>query len=338
MSFDNIATDVADENTAPSFHSKVTGNPEKVYKKLLKQDFYKEINRDKIPANGQVVWLPTDILTPLESQRDTKVSWAPAKFDSRGGFDWTCFAPISVSHKLPDTNYYVFDGCGRVLMAQLMEVKEVPCWVYNISKEEAAGLFSYTQSDGRRELSQEIIFANQVTFGDKTALNHEAWLKKFGLLVQAAEDVLRGDPNGDLVKYRLVKLVYGKYTDDEVNQVLTWMRLAWPNAGYIQQDIFLGLLHFVHKIPDAMRNGLNKAITNYFTNLEDTFSTPKATQWMHKGGNQKNQVKESVALGFYEDFRRTKHFNPSFRQVIKVWKFKPYDVVDGRRKWPSDME
>jgi len=322
---ENKMTTLSLNKELPSFHNKADKKVEINYEKWKDNPHYrKQINQGSIERN--IRWMNPAILTPLDTQRDTKSKWCIERLEDMQGLDWTCFAPLSVSQDPNNDNapFYVFDGCGRLLMAQMQDISEVPCYVYRITKEEAARRFAYTQDRGRRNLSKEIIFANMLAAKDSEALAEEQWLIKHKLYVQAAEDIKIGDVSGDLIKYRFVKLAKDNYSEAIIIQALDWIRKAWPDYGSVQQDMAMGLIHFLDKIPEAMKNGLNSAITEYFINLvPEAYSDPTKCKWKKDGGGVHNQEKESVAKGFYDHFQKSRYYSTSFNNVVRKYKFEP---------------
>lgn len=295
-------------------HSKAKGNLSSDRQKLQDAGLIKRsYNKDKIDYNIQ--WISTDLLVPLETQRDTESHWAVNRLIERDGFDWAACGVLLVQKAKEFPEYFVFDGCGRMLMAQLVDIEELPCVVYAISKEQASEYFAYMQSNGRRNLTKEIIFANRVAAKDPKALDHEQWLTTLGLHIVAATKptpLLIGDAAGQQVKYRFVELAYNKYSIDQLLMVKKWIRSAWPKEASIHQDMYMGLLHLTAVVPGTMKNGLNAAITNYFNSLSVQYRESKKTEWKHKGGNQHNAEKESVALGFLEDFKNSVFWKAGF--------------------------
>jgi hypothetical protein len=295
-------------------HNKAKGNLSADREKLEQAGLIgASFNKDKVDYNIQ--WISTDLLVPLETQRDTESSWAVNRLIEKNGFDWAAAGVLLVQKAKEFPEYFVFDGCGRFLMAEMVDIEELPCLVYNISKAQASEYFAYMQSNGRRNLTKEIIFANRVAAQDPKAIDHEQWLQNLGLhIVAATKPTLLqiGDSTGSQVKYRFVEMAYGKYTHEQLKMVKTWIQSAWPKETSIHQDMYMGLLHLVSVVPGAMKNGLNNAITNYFNTLNIQYRESKKTEWKHKGGNQHNAEKESVAIGFLEDFRNSAFWKHNF--------------------------
>jgi hypothetical protein len=313
------------ETSTPNVHSKTklakTGSIELQVKKLQAANVHgKVFNQEKIDYTIQMI--DTDLIDPADKQRDTSAEWATKRLIEQDGLNAVYLGILSVV-KIPDSpRYKVFDGCGRLLMAQLQGLKQVPCLVHTIDDQEAAKAFAYMQSNGRRNLSKEIIFANQVEAGEHGALAHRDWLAANGLYIRAADDITVPEAGkGQEVKYRVVQLAYPNHTDLAVATVLKWIRSKWSTAPSIPQDLIMGMLHITKNVPETLKNGLQTAITDFFKSLNIKDIT--GLRWKKNGGNVHNQEDASVALGFWEDFKESDQWKASFASIFTKSKIAP---------------
>lgn len=312
------------ETSTPNVHSKTRASARGIegeIKTLQSKNVHgKVINQEKIDYTIQMI--DTELLDPLDTQRDTSAPWATKRLVEQGGLN-AVYMGVLLVIKIPNSpRYKVFDGCGRLLMAQLQGLKEVPCLVHNITDQEASVAFAYMQSNGRRNLSKEIIFANQVEGGETGALNHATWLENNGLYIRAADDLtVPAAGKGQEVKYRVVQLAYPNYTDLAVATVLKWIRSRWSTAPSIPQDLIMGMLHITKNVPETLKNGLQTAITDFFKSINIKEVT--GLKWKKNGGNVHNQEDASVALGFWEDFKESTQWKASFASIFTKSKIAP---------------
>lgn len=324
---ENVSDSENNSSFTPKVHSRTkissrTGSVDVLVNQLQTANVHGKIfNQDKI--NYAIQMIDTDLLDPLDSQRDTSAEWATKRLIDQGGLNAVYMGVLSVV-KIPDSpRYKVFDGCGRLLMAQLQGLKEVPCLVHTINEQEASCAFAYMQSNGRRNLTKEIIFVNRVAAGEQVALDEQAWLEDNGLYIVAADNLtVPAAGQGQVVKYRVVEMVCKKYTDSAVSTVLGWIRAGWPTAKYIPQDLFMGMLHVTKKVPETIKNGLQTAIKDFFENI-NIRDIKDVKQWKRDGGAVHNQEDASVATGFWKAFTKSKQWKTSFANVFTLNKVAP---------------
>ena len=134
-------------------HSKVVGDVAASQTKIQKKNLSKVIGT---MALQQLV--KTDQCEPYDYNRDTQVEWATKCLQSENGFNWQLFGSIEGIEN-PETNVIeIWDGLGRLCMAQLAGVSTIPVIVH---KEGSPGaLFVKKQKLRNRTLNQEQHFVS----------------------------------------------------------------------------------------------------------------------------------------------------------------------------------
>jgi len=297
-------------------HSKFRGDAESVIRAVAKKDANKPLNNNITP---QLVYLDTNQLVPLESQRTTKAEWTKARLIELGGLDMWAFGTLSVCLDPRDGVYYVWDGCGRLALAQIHGLSQVPCVVIEGAKEQAAFYFGYNQERGRRTLSKEVLFVNRAYSGDPSALDQVGQLTTLGLYIKGDTDysVPHPTPSNDIeIGYRAfsegVKMAQGNIT--LVRQARDMIVSAWSNnplgCKFINQDIFWALITVLQVYPALTKNGANLCLQQYLNNLASQ-RDQKHVEWKPKGLSGNSGVRYQLASGLMEDFRKTTFWKAS---------------------------
>lgn len=344
-----ITTTVA--NTA-TFHDKFTGDADELILKLQRAGIYQK--EQNIGRRGHHEVIATTDLIPLDSQRNVTSSWIYKVLKMAQGFDWVAMGLVFVARD-PDTgNNYVWDGCGRLALAQAQGIPELDCWVMTMTQKEAAHYFVHVQKTAKRSLDPNIIFCNAFAHGESNALYMSLILHKMGMRVQGATDLwVPPVPAQDLINYPRVKLraveqalkYASRRTQDQRDllsdtDLVTFARDTIVQAGWnddnIRQDLLPGLTIFYSVYPEAMKNGLNKLIRNWFQGLAQTKSQNKLT-FKQTGGNQHNREAESVALGIVKELQSAPKFNAGHASIITQKRMKVYlDYLAG--KFDDDLD
>lgn len=280
-------------------------------------------------------------LIPLESQRITKESWAKKRLTDQG-MDWWAIGTPSVVKDINDHQYYVWDGCGRLAIAQLwanhvgMDVK-LQCSVCDGTKEEAAFYFGYTQDAGRRTLSKEVLFVNRWYSQDPAARQEEQELTNCGLFVKGDSGLSVPElptPGSYEISYRAFhEAKTHKYMAwDEATQLVDFsllkqardmIVLAWAkNKSFksVNQDIFWALVCFLKRFPAARKNGLNIALQDFLAVMALTHKDPKKIDWKDKGLSGNSGVAPQLAMGLLKAFMASALWQ-------NQWQSKPYSVT-----------
>jgi hypothetical protein len=310
----------------PTFHSKVLGDTETLNKQLTKKGLTKIVNT----AAGYHEVINTDDLIPLESQRNAKTSWIAKALRLGNGFDSIAAGIIQVARD-PSGKNYVWDGCGRLALAQQCNIPALNCWVTEITAQEAAHYFVYTQKTSNRSLKPGELYINAYEHGIPEAVEFAEVLKRLGVRIQGAEDYwvprvsLADRSNYPQVKERSVKqaLKFAKQNEATVRYARdTIVQAGWEDDE-IRQDLLPGLVIFYMCYPEAMKNGLGKAVRSFLKSIAGTVTQGKL-DFKHKGGNLHNKEAESVALGFVKAFRSSPALKASMNPVVTEKRMKQY--------------
>jgi hypothetical protein len=293
-----------------TMHDKFRGDAESVKRSVLKKGASGTKNAHLIP---KLVNIDTDKLVPLESQRVTKEKWTEKRLLALNGLDMWAFGTLSVCLDIRDNTYYVWDGCGRLALAQLHGLTTVPCIVIEGEKEQAAFYFGYNQdsTQGRRTLSKEVLFVNRYYSGDQTAINEADLLALLGLYVKGDTDY--SVPNPTPIGY--VEIGYRAFAEGNkiANEDIPLQRhardmivSAWSNnpngCRFINQDIYWALIQFFVTYPDARKNGLNTRLQQFLTHIATGKDQSKVT-WKEKGLSGNSGVSKILALGLLKAFK-----------------------------------
>jgi hypothetical protein len=309
--------------SVPDLHSHFQGNAEQVITKLAKSNSIKTSNKHLEP---KIEKIPTDKLVPLESQRVTKDTWAQKRLQALGGLDMWAFGTLSVCRDPRDNVNYVWDGCGRLALAQLHGLKEVPCVVIEGEKERAAFYFGYNQdsTQGRRTLSKEVLFVNRYYSGDATAIAESNLLDRLGLYVKGDTDyaVPNPQPNGHIeIGYRAFSEGQGISGNNFAiqRQARDMIVTAWSNnplgCHFINQDIYWAMLELLKSIPETRKNGVNVALQQFLINLA-TGRDQKRVDWKDKGLSGNSGVSKQLAAGLLRAFKESSYWKPGFNNTL----------------------
>jgi hypothetical protein len=304
-------------------HSMFRGDANSAVKKLVKNKIHGHVvNAQHTP---RLEFIPVSQLVPLDTQRETGEVWVSKRLKDRKGFDMLAAGALSVALDPSDNVYYVFDGCGRLAQAQLnRNPATLSCLVYDIPKAQAAYYFAYNQDRGRRNLSKEVIFVNQVFSGDEEALVWEDRLRQLGLYIKGATDYPVPHPQATAAAEIKYHGLIGGFAIAKTDMVL--MRLArdmictaWGTSAIIKPGIYWGLIMLLREYPAVQdRAGVyNKAFQNFLTSsalLQSHYHL--SMHWNDKGDNQTNGRAISVALGMLREFRKSNQCPAKYKNSI----------------------
>jgi len=320
---------VASATTPILMHNKFRGDAESIVKRLDKKAANKTSNHHLTP---KLINIDTDKLVPLESQRVTKENWTVKRLEALGGLDMWAFGTLSVCHDHRDDTYYVWDGCGRLALAQLHGLTSVPCVVIDGNKEQAAFYFGYNQdsSQGRRTLSKEVLFVNRYYSGDATAIKEADLLTQLGLYIKGDTDY--SVPNPTPMGY--VEIGYrafaegAKIADDDVHvqrQARDMIVSAWSNnpngCRMISQDIYWALIQFLTTYPEARKNGLNTSLQQHLSHIATGKDQSKVT-WKEKGLSGNSGVSKILAFGLLKSFKDSIYYKDSHKAILVARRLK----------------
>lgn len=254
--------------------------------------------------------IPIKDLIPLESQRNVTDTWILKVLKMTGGWDFAAAGLIFVARDPNTKRNYVWDGCGRMHIARAVGLDRLDCWVIEMTRQEAAHYFVHVQKTAKRGLDSSVIFCNAVYHGEPEAIKKADLLKRLGLRVEGADDHWVPDiPAKDLHLYPQVKISAVdqamKLADGDetiVHFARDTIVQAWPNADMVRQDLLPGLTLVYKCYPEAMKNGLSKAIREFFKGMAAIRNQGKLT-FKQTGGNMHNAEPHSVARGIVAEFR-----------------------------------
>lgn len=311
----------------PTMHDKFKGNATELVKSIVKSGLNGEVNGTR---RGHHEVLSPSQLVPLESQRNATEAWVKKVLKQSGGFDRVAAGLIQIA-RTPNGDNLVWDGCGRLALAQATSVTDLDCWVVNLTPEEAAHYFVYVQKTSNRTLKPGELFINGYQTGAPEYLEFAQTLKRLGMRIQGADDYwvprvsLTDRPNYPEVRERGVRqaLKYGELRTEEVRapnlakkhletiQAMTaedyvrYARDTIVQAGWaddtIRQDLLPALVLVYKCYPELLVNGYDKSFRAYFQALAGTVAQGKL-QFKRLGGNQHNQEAQSVAIGIVKGF------------------------------------
>lgn len=313
--------------TTPVFHNKVKGDTTGLNEYLTKNNLLRVLKS----TTGRHEVIATDKLEPLESQRNARDSWIKKALKLSGGFDTVAAGIIQVARDPQSGRNYVWDGCGRLALAQAVGLQELNCWVVDLKPKTAAHYFVYTQKTANRSLQAGELFINAYETGEPDAVAFADTLMRLGMRIQGADDywVPRVSPL-DKVNYptcaeRSVRHALRLANGDE--SIVRFARDTIVQAGWnddqIRKDLLPGLTIVYQAYPELMRNGLNKSFRQYFQNLAGTVAQGKL-QFKQLGGNMHNREAESVAIGIIKAFRDSPAMKPSYNNTITLTRIRQY--------------
>ena len=108
-------------------HSKVVGDIAASQTKIQKKGLSKLIGTMAIQHI-----VSTDRCEPYDYNRDTKVEWATKCLQDEGGFNWQLFGSIEGIENPTNNTIEIWDGLGRLCMAQLAGIQTIPVIVHEV--------------------------------------------------------------------------------------------------------------------------------------------------------------------------------------------------------------
>lgn len=308
-------------------HGFFRGDADKSVAKIVKIGANRPINTHIIPT---LEWLSIHQLIPLESQRVTKQKWTDKRLAELGGLDMWAFGTLSICRDPRDNINYVWDGCGRLALAQLFAASAnmddflVPCVVVEGDKEAAAFYFGYCQDSqqGRRTLSKEVLFVNRWYSGDKTARAEGSLLNQLGLFIKGDTDMAVPQPvspGAVEVGYRAFAegLKIAKNDLGLVREARDMIVNAWANnpngCRIINQDIFWAVIMMLRIYPecrDTGRKNIYNANFKKFLNHVAAGKDQSKVKWKDEGLSGNSGVAGQLAYGLLRAWRNETSFYP----------------------------
>ena len=195
----------------------------------------------------------------------------------------------------------------------------MPCRVVEGTKEQAAFYFAYTQdTPGRRTLTKEVLFVNQVASGmfDEATREATVILPFLGLYIKgdSGKSVPENPAKTDYeISYRgfheaLVNENMASGDIDLLRKSRDMIVTAWgKTSGFtkINQDVFWAVTCFLKVYPEARKNGINKALQDFLSSVAILYKDPKKLEWKQKGLSGNAGVAPQLAYGLHQAFRKS---------------------------------
>jgi hypothetical protein len=176
--------------TKSQLHSKVIGDISTSINKIQKKNLTKIIGT---LALQRIV--PTSQCEPYEYNRDTKIETITSQLEAEGGFNWQLFGSIEGIENKTTGQIEIWDGLGRLLLAQLSHVQNIPVIVHEEGSPGA--LFIKKQKLRNRALNPEshfVSYASEVVQGKSVVNDKEdsKIIKELQILTSAGMRVESG--------------------------------------------------------------------------------------------------------------------------------------------------
>jgi hypothetical protein len=293
-------------------HSKVIGDIESAKKKISKKS-------SSLPTGNIAQWemIPTSDCVPFDYNRDTKSEWCASTLAKEGSFDWQLFGAIEGIRNHETNKVEIWDGLGRLALAQFSNIDQIPVIIHEAGSVEAGALFVKKQKSRNRSLNQEAHFVagcSVITKGGTIDKKTDASLKSELKILSTIGARVEGGVNtfypatADVKKHPKIKINALRRALVIANQdatILTAARNlivhAYGTEVELGKELFEGATLMFAACPAATKNGTFKALCNFLKSMN---ATPQGKLPFKKlGGNQHNDEARSVAFGFLEMFK-----------------------------------
>ena len=313
---------------AVPMHSMYRGKDvSKTIKAVSKANGFKEKN---INYDPKLILISIADLHPLDSQRETKEAWARKRLTEQK-MDWMAFQQLSVVKDIDDGKYYVWDGCGRLAIAQLfancqgIPDLKVPCIVHEGEKKQTAFYFAYVQDEGRRSMSKEVLFVNRwFSEQDEEAQKEAQLLTQLKLFVKG--DSGKSVPEAVFSDFYEIK--YRSFHEAVTNQYMANNNIKlfeqakdmvihafeknqrWNKI--VPQDVLWAVTCLLQVFPSAQNNGLNTALCGFLESIAMGDLKATVEQWKEKGMSGNAGVAPQLALGMLKSFMASGYWKGGF--------------------------
>lgn len=331
-------------------HSMIKGDTESTFKILKKKNLLKIQNEHIVP---KIEYIALKDLVPLESQRYVNTGWVKKRLEKQHGLDMWAFGTLNVCRDINTGINYIWNGNGRFALATFfaaetadLDTFKVPCEVIDGSKEEAAYYFNYIQSEGRRTLSQEILFISRFYSNDADAIFESQQLNFLGLYVQKDSEMsVPNNPAPDSINisYRAFHdgMIIAKNDLSLLRQVRDMIASAWStptkNCVIINQDIFWGLTMFLKLYPEARVNGTNAALQGFIKAIA-TLTDQSKIDWKFKGLSGNRGVAPQLAYGLLKEFKRSLFWKGQFSNALTYKRLEDWAELSDADQLEADSE
>lgn len=213
-------------------------------------------------------------LEPLETQRVAKDTWVQQRLKDLGGLDKVAFGVLRVG-RTPDGRNLIWDGLGSYNLAEHVGwTKKIPCIVFELTEQEAAFYFNYTQKIGRRNLSPEVLYVNAYAAGDSAAVELCQVMRQIDVFIQGQTNYPVPHPRSPRaieVKYRTISEAYKEITrglDDTtrvqvMHQARDLIATSFQGELILQQDLYWAVLTILVQVPKARSGATLRKLQNF---------------------------------------------------------------------------
>jgi hypothetical protein len=288
-------------------HAKVVGDIASSQKKIQKKNLSKIIGTMPIQ---QIV--DTDRCIPFDHNRDTKTDWINNSLEKEGGFNWQLFGSIEGIENPKDNTIEIWDGLGRLALAQSIQINKIPVIIHKQGTPGA--LFVKKQKLRNRTLNQEAYFVCAAsvleqggTVDPKTDKETERVLfvlQTCGLRIESGINNFYPKSNKPNLNPKIQvnavnrALKISKGSDAELRLARDMIFGAYPTGDHIGKELFEGCVFLFSASPSAGKNGTYKSLCDFLKSMNNI--AQKDLPFKQLGGNQHNDEARSVALGLWE--------------------------------------
>jgi hypothetical protein len=286
---------------------------------LAKDNLCKEIHEDN---KGHFDWLSPSEIKPLDSQRITDSNWVEERLKAKGGLDWKYFGTIQLVWVEEDQQHYVWDGCGRLAMAQAVGAIQVPCMIKEGSKKDAAEMFFYNQKEGARTVDPDTHAVQKCFSGFGDDIINQ--LTHTGLSLSGNTELVYPENSTDpSIKInaltKSVRIAGGNAYLNIIKDARDIIVNAYPNDNIVRAELLCGFTLLLKLYPDARKNGLHTRITEFLVGEANPTTGRSQSKLPYKkdGGNLHNNEAASVAYGFIKNFCNSNIATVSDKQKLR---------------------
>lgn len=313
-------------------HEKVRGNPDKVRKSLQKAgatQVFGEMPLQKI--------VPTKNCVPFGRNRDTKISWAQKSIKDEGGFNWNLFGSIEGIPNKHTGEIEIWDGLGRLAIAQLCGIPEIPVIVHKDGSPGA--LFVKKQKLRNRSLSAndhavamyDAYLKDQLTGEERRNIWREEKALQYldvrvasGAETWMPDSVLASRPSISINAIRNGMKITGEPYFDEIGKMaIDTIVLAYGTDIEIGKELFEALCLIFKAAPKAGVNGCYRSLCDFITAQALNY-TQRKLPFKQIGGNRHNHEARSVAVGLLTMWRDSVHWKDGYSNIITTKALEEY--------------
>lgn len=165
-------------------------------------------------------------------------------------FDWRKFLPMILVAR-PDGMYDIVDGQHRATAALTLGMTELPSYVIEATRAEAAGAFAAINGSVTQVSPQDVWFA-QITAGDPSSLKLKAVLDRIGITIVRHSSVAGVAETASIA---VLRRAWTNYDEDVFEIILhAIVHTGDGNPGMIMGSTVNGIGHAIRKKAEIHRN------------------------------------------------------------------------------------